>query len=466
MVMIGWAVGDITPVEPVLVSGQFHARISEKVLDPITATALAIGHGNSNKQAILLSCDLLWIDGLVLNSVREALGKRITDFDPKHLIINATHTHNGPETVDNMYPPAPEGVMSPAEYRECLIETLAEIATQAWNTREPGGFSRAFNYAVVGHNRRPTYSGGWSAMYGSVNRDDFVGLEGFEDHGLDMLFTWDADSNLTGIIINLACPSQVSEALSVISADFWHETRLAMKEAFGENLFILPQVSAAGDMSPHPIVHKTRETDMLSRMGLSLREAIARRITRAVIEVFDVVQKDISTHAEIAHTVKELNLPFRKLTAAEIAESQAEIERLTKELPASPEGITGDGTLSAKWVSREWHSGILERAKLQEQGATFKIEFNVFRLGDIAFCTNPFELYLDFGLAIKARSYAFQTFLIQLACGRGGWGGYLPTAKAESKGSYGAIPGSCSISADGGWLLVKETLAILKNMWK
>lgn len=37
---IGWAQVDITPDKPVLIAGQFHARVSEGVLDPITATIL------------------------------------------------------------------------------------------------------------------------------------------------------------------------------------------------------------------------------------------------------------------------------------------------------------------------------------------------------------------------------------------------------------------------------------------
>ena len=39
---VGWASVDITPDEPVVLRGQFHARVSEGVMDPVTATTLAI----------------------------------------------------------------------------------------------------------------------------------------------------------------------------------------------------------------------------------------------------------------------------------------------------------------------------------------------------------------------------------------------------------------------------------------
>ena len=39
---IGWASADLTPEKPVVLTGFSRARVSEGVLDPITATALAI----------------------------------------------------------------------------------------------------------------------------------------------------------------------------------------------------------------------------------------------------------------------------------------------------------------------------------------------------------------------------------------------------------------------------------------
>ena len=40
--LIGWATGDITPDRPVLVQGQFPARVSEGILDSLTVTALVL----------------------------------------------------------------------------------------------------------------------------------------------------------------------------------------------------------------------------------------------------------------------------------------------------------------------------------------------------------------------------------------------------------------------------------------
>ena len=59
MLKIGWATKDMTPERPVLLDGQFQARISTHVNDPLTVTALAIEGGNGpTDQAIMISCDL------------------------------------------------------------------------------------------------------------------------------------------------------------------------------------------------------------------------------------------------------------------------------------------------------------------------------------------------------------------------------------------------------------------------
>ncbi len=49
---------------------------------------------------------------------------------------------------------------------------------------------------------------------------------------------------------------------------------------------------------------------------------------------------------------------------------------------------------------------------------------HIVRIGNCAFSTNPFELYIEYGMRIKARSKAEYTFTAQLTEASGG---YLPT---------------------------------------
>jgi hypothetical protein len=74
----------------------------------------------------------------------------------------------------------------------------------------------------------------------------------------------------------------------------------------------------------------------------------------------------------------------------------------------------------------------------------------------------PFELYLDYGVQMKSRSPAGQTFLTQLAAGSGK---YLPTPKAIEGGSYSAMPVSNRVGPEGGQMLVEETVRAIRTLW-
>ena len=81
------------------------------------------------------------------------------------------------------------------------------------------------------------YADGTTEMYGSTKRNDFIGIEGPADPGVDMLFCWDTNKKLTGIIMNVSCPSQVVEAKYFISSDYWSEVRKQVKQKFGDDIF-------------------------------------------------------------------------------------------------------------------------------------------------------------------------------------------------------------------------------------
>ncbi|MBR2977400.1 MAG: hypothetical protein IKC50_03895, partial [Oscillospiraceae bacterium] len=100
------------------------------------------------------------------------------------------------------------------------------------------------------------------------------------------------------------------------------------------------------------------------------------------------------------------------------------------------------------------HSGTIMRWRVQHKQDIVPIEVHIARLGTVAFATNPFELFVDYGNQIRARSRARQTFLIQLACDGLG---YLPTKKAEEGSHYSAYVTSGKVGHAGGEMLVRKT---------
>ncbi len=447
---VGWAQVSITPDKPVPLAGQFHTRVSRFVHDPVTATALAITSGS--EQAVLISLDVVAVDRRLMESLRTWLKTTLPEFDSRKLILNATHTHTAPEMREGNYQ-IPDGVLKPSEFVEFLTDRVGGAVVEAWKSRCPAGISWALGHAVVGYNRRSVMADGKATMYAKLDRPEFMGFEGYEDHAVELLFFWTPERKLTGIGVNLACPSQVVEGQYYISADFWDDTRKQLRARYGSDLFVLPMVSAAGDQSPHVQLRKAAEARMRQRLNISETAQIARRITHAVEEVYPAAAADVRTEVPFVHRTEELRLPVRKVTLAEMESAKAEYARLEK-APA---------TQANRFVLMNRARKVMERYRTQDSAPEYPIELHVVRLGDVALATNPFELFLDYGLRMKARSRAEQTFLVQLACGTSG---YLPTAKAVAAGGYGAEVASNQVGPEGGQMLVDRTVAVINSLFE
>lgn len=469
---IGWATEDVTPSEPVFLRGQFHARIATEVHDLLTVTALAIESvqpDGGTEQAVIVSCDRVMVENGILDEVRSRLTGAVDGLDPQKVVLNATHTHTAPEVRSDQWPDPGRPVMDGSAYAKFFVDGVVSAIKGAWRGRKPGVVNWGYGHAVVGHNRRACYLDHSARMYGQTNVPEFSHIEGWEDHGVDLLFTWGLDGRLTGLIVNLASPSQVTEGANWISADFWHDTRVELRRRLGANIFVLPQCSPAGDQSPHLLVHKREEQRMLELREISERQEIAMRIADAVDRVLAVVQSEHHTALPMHHIVREIQLTRRRISEAELQEAEREEQRSREEYERLLSEKSDDyRAISIAFSKEHWYGTVRERYRLQHENPKYPVELHVIRLGDVAFATNPFELFLDFGLRIKARGPAVQHFLIQLAGSIAELGSapYVPTERAVAGKSYGAEPLSNTVGPEGGQELVEETLHVLNELWQ
>jgi hypothetical protein len=430
-----------------MLMGQMNVRVSERVENPVIVTALAMEAGNDS--VIFLACDLVHITAELLSETRAKLKDLQPNFDISKLIMHATHTHTSLVYEEGVYtPPEGCGPMPPKDCQALIVSQAAAAASAAWQSRAPGAVARGFGHAVVGHNRRACYFDGSARMYGATDTPAFSHIEGYEDHSLHLLYLFDDQHQLSGILVNLACPSQETENDMTISADFWHEVRQEVRRIFGENVFVLPQCAPAGDQSPHLLLLNKVEEYMRQQRGLTRRQEIARRIVNTLTEVYSVVKDTAIGDLPLIHQVETLVLPGRIITQADYDYALAELQTVLDQDP------------KISWAQRRLRTMIAE----YEAGGVkpaFPIELHVVRLGDVAIATNPFELYLDYGLRIQARSRAEQTFLVQIA---NGTGGYLPSQKAVAK-HYGGLAADNRVGPEGGQLLVERTLEIIDELW-
>ncbi len=468
----GWASVSITPERPVAVAGQYHTRISGEVHDPLTATAVAIetrDDGGVLDQAVWVSCDLAVIRYQTQQAVRDLVRQQLPDLDVQKIVISATHTHTAPALTDvdetDLHPydfcgswayrlPADRtDVMRPAEYLKFLAQRVAEAVIQAWKARQPGGLSTALGQTVIARNRRAVYSDGTARMYGNTAEPGFSHIEGVSDHSLDVVFFYRENHRLEGLAICLYCPAQEIEGERCLSADFWYDARNLLRQRYGAELYVLPLVGASGDQSPHLIWSQAAEAAMRQRRKLSPREEIARRILRAVEEVEESARLDARTELPFRHRVERVPLPVWQVSS----------ERYAQAVSAFEDGRDKTDQLdSPQYINWRVARTMIARHALQQQDPYYQAELHLLRIGDLAVATNPFELYTDYGLRIKARSPATQTAVVQLTAD---CAAYLPTERAVQGGGYSARIDDGVVGPEGGRVLVEETTRMLHEMW-
>ncbi len=494
---IGWARRNISTTQPVNIPGQFHIRVSEGVLDPLTLTALVLDDGE--RALIMVSVDTVLMLSATIKLIRAKIAVLCPELDAAHIIFNATHTHAAAANYDGMakaalaFPVDPSITIEPVEvYREFLAVSAASAVAEAWNRRTPGGYAYGYGYAVVGHSRktwyvddlslRPDMTGrpgvcvnGHARMYGQTNDPMFSHYEAGADHFVNLLFTFDQNRTLTGAIVNVPCPSQCSEGISKLSASFWHETRLLLRARYGD-IDILPQCAPAGDLSPRILHYKDAQT---RRFKLKfdgqpeefseqyIRHDIAERLVAAFAETLEWARQDLRTQGRIEISTRKLRIPARPISDEEYRQEKDMYEAMLKEdfqTAGTPgERLVHDSILAAR---RDRSLGILERCEELRQDPCFTMELHVAALDDVGFAVSPFELYMDYMHRIQARSPFVQTFNIQLGPNEYSdrYSGYLPTERGFEGKGYSASRYCNIVGPEGGQILVEETLRDLQSL--
>ncbi|MEA4823833.1 MAG: hypothetical protein VB111_06955 [Clostridiaceae bacterium] len=505
---IGWAARDVSTGAPINIPGQFHMRISEGILDPVTVTALVVDGGED--LTIFLSGDMVVIRSGLLDEIRAAVKAKNAEIPTEKILMNCTHAHTGPSHYyDDAAKITKSGTSTPLcsqvphdgieiassdAYRHFLAGKAAEAVCEAYETRTEGGIAYGYGYAVVAHSRRVVYFddvskrpgavinsthgvNGHAVMYGNTNDDRFSHYEAGADHFVNLMFTFDSDEKLTGAIINIPCPSQNSEGEYFLSADYWHDIRALLRKKYG-NIFILPQCAAAGDLSPRILHYKAAqerryrlkygeiETKARNKQERINRMEIAERVAACFDEVYAWAKKEIFTELPVRHTVSMVALSKRIITDEEYRIAEEGLTALADKAFVKTDDPKDDlfhnSILAA---SRNRFEKIIDRYQTQKEQPKLPMELHVIQIGDIAFASNRFELYMDYQHRIQARSPFIQTFIVQLAGQPGPDGGtYLCTERGAHGRGYSASMYCNIVSPEGGQELVEETVKILKEL--
>jgi len=513
MLNIGWGRRSLNPGKSVAITGQFYLRVSLGEYNPVVAEALVLENGKD--AAIFVSADMVALRGGILDRVRAKLRDKAPEIPCDKIIANATHTHAGP-SFSTAVPAAPGLEYMPVEeIKDFIAAEIADAVMDAWKARAPGSVAFGYGFATVGHSRRTVYLeeqqlppetlkklagafvDGLGRMYGNTAEDTFSHYEAGTDAFANFMFTFDASGKLSGAVVNVPCPAQTNEHAWVLHAGFWHPVREKLRAKYGD-IGIVCQCAAAGDLSPRQMHYRAaelrryqlkypelyrkfmknwlsypegffqnKEQEEARRKSdvceLLRAEDISGRIAAAFDEVLDWARRDRMAAPVLRHEVASVKLARRMVTDAEFLEDKRIYDELGAEKTESERaGRPIPRTLVAR-MNRCKRT--LDRYEAQKKDPFVTTDIHAVRIGDFAFASNRFELFLDFMHRIQGRSPFVQTVIVQLVADPGAEGGsYLATERAVANKGYSAVLQSNQVSPAGGQQLVDLTLDMLKRL--
>lgn len=431
----GAAATCITPSTTQFLYGYPHVeRYSTGVDTPLYSSALFLDDGT--KKLLMISHDLLYFDKETVKTIREKIRVR-TSIPGDCVMVTASHTHSGPITVNrvgneknSVIPPRDENYLS------WVVDQVVENAVKAVNSA---------CFAEIGLAKAD------SSQVGCNRRDP----SGAKNSDVPVMVVRSAEEKKAIAVMMVVCihPTVLHQDSNLISADFPGYTRKRLQEELGD-IPVIYHSGPSGNQSPR---HLTRENTPreAKRLGDILAESALSGI------------KDIEFTSDI--TLKsnrtEVELPFNYFPSVEEAEK---IEKDVRE-KLNRMREAGDDPKQTRTVECDWFGAErrLVLAKMNASGELKKqaaekalpAEVQVFKIGEWIFSAWPGEVFVEFGLEVKAK--APNSFPIAYANGE--TQGYLVTKEAVAEGGYEASLGVFK-SPDSPELLVSKTLELIAGL--
>jgi hypothetical protein len=432
----GFGRRDITPQNSCFLVGYPHAeRISTGVHDPLFASAVCLE--SDGQPVLIVSLDVLFISADWTRDCRECITQQ-TGIPSEAILIGATHTHSGPHTAeilawkdDPVVPPVDQ------TYLAWLREQTLAAATEAWQGRMPaeGAWCVADVQGLAGGNR--------------------VDPRGVEDPEAGLLLLRRALDGKAIAIISVygMHPTVLHEDSKLVSSDFIGFTRETVESAFhGAGMVYLNGV--CGNQSPRRVV-KAQTFAEAQRIG----SALGARMVETLCG-----EASFTSAFPVRAAIREVELtgktfPLVEKAEQNLARAQEHFLQLRREnAPASlvrTAECTVFGAEEVLTLAKAELSGDAEALR----GKYRHVEIQALRLGEALVVAWPGELFVEYGLDLKARSSA-KIFISTMANGE--LQGYVVTPEAEAVCGYEAQMSLFPASA--GAKIVDATLKLIEEI--
>ncbi len=312
LVAVGTAKIDITPAEPVRLSGyRSREKPFERVGQPIFARALAIG-ADDQHPAVLLTVEVVGITEALTDEVAAAL-RASHRIERERLAICVIHTHTGPSlrnTIPYMFSvDLPEAeVAAIAAYTATLRDKLIAVARAALADRRPGHLAWNEGRAGFAAQRREIVAGKWRT-FGLVPN-------GYTDNALPLLRVTDANGQLRAVFLSYACHGTTLVGTDNFVHPDWAGDAAARLESAHPGAIALVALGCGADANPHP----RGSLENVATHGRTIAEEVERLLKASL--------RPLGPVTEARH--RQIDLAFdRAVTREELTERAAKKSNIT-----------------------------------------------------------------------------------------------------------------------------------------
>lgn len=439
----GFASVDITPPVGIPMGGNIRDDISSRGShDPLKADVIAF----ENRGTGLVLVDLDWCEAPleVIRGIKKQISA-VTGVGYPCICITMTHTHSAPDTTgsfnisgitDGTRDYISKAASDIAGAVGIALDNLQEVLTGVGKCTEE---SLSFNRRVFF--RDGNLHMNWEILENPDIRDEDIGEpEGPVDPDLYVLKICDPAGGLKAVVVNFTLhPAVLVMQDWLFSKDYIWGMEKAIKQKYGEDVLIYFANGAEGNVN-HIDIH-----DRNQKRGWEEAERIGARLGGRVCELLDSIA--VKEPCRLNVKFGNVFMPIREITEEEIEQAGRIAERSGGVIHGQTDG-----------VPEEWYAeNILKIAGCPDK--TRELEFHVIDMGDFMIATLPGELFVEFGLEIKARSRCKNTLLFGLANQSIG---YIPTPRAFKNGGY--EPTTCEFSIlapEAGDMIVNKILEMI-----
>lgn len=446
----GAAVSNITPPldEPII--GGWNSPPATHVHDELYAKCLVLDDGKI--RLVFVVCDNLGIAREVYDTAKRVVHKK-TGIPPENMMTSATHTHSSISArgtnrlIQNK---------ELSDYQQFLVARITDGIRRAVNNLEPAriGWGGGQEPTQV-FNRRcfmkpgtpvPNPFGGKDKVIMNPGRGNpnILKAAGPTDPEIAFLSIQSVNGRPIALLANYSLHYVGPRDQGAISADYFGVFADRIQQLLGADRIDPPFVGiisngTSGDINNINWLKKQQKRFAPYEKMRQVADLVAKAVYKAhqKVDFHDWVQLDAMQ--------KELTLTVRRPTEEQVTYARRMLEKPDDAKP---------------YHKRE---KVYARRTLQmhESPTKVSVTLQTFRIGDLGICAIPFEVFVEIGLEIKAKSPFRQTFAISHANGSYG---YLPTVGQHELGGYETWLGTNMVEIQAAPKIVRMLISMFDRL--